>query len=47
MEELEKNNPLKLKESPELINLRKVMDILAKQENYVEAHKVQVKIHAM
>ena len=23
------------------------MDILAKQENYVEAHKVQVKIHAM
>lgn len=46
-EDVERNNSLKLKESTELINLRKVMDILAKQENYAEAHKVQVKIQAL
>ena len=35
------------KPSPELLNLRKIQVELAKQKDYAEAHKVQVKVHKM
>ena len=35
--------PIKFKESAQLLNLRKMEQELAKQENYMEAHQVQVK----
>lgn len=35
--------PLKFRESAELLNLRHIEQELARQENYMEAHKVQAK----
>lgn len=35
------------KESGEMINLRKIEENLAKQEKYIEAHKVQKQIQAL
>lgn len=46
-QELEKTISLKYKESSELLNLKKMEEHMAKQKNYVEAHKVQCKINAM
>jgi hypothetical protein len=46
-QDLEKNLPLKNKDSSELLNLKKMEEHMAKQKNYVEAHKVQARIQAM
>lgn len=35
--------PVKFKESAELLNLRHIEQELARQENYLEAHQVQIK----
>ena len=35
------------RESSEVINLRKIEESLAKQENYIEAHKVQKQIQGL
>ena len=40
---LEQKLPMTFKFSAELLNLRKIQDNLAKQKEYAEAHKVQVK----
>ena len=44
---MEKSISLKYKDSSELLNLKKMEEHMAKQKNYVEAHKVQAKIAAM
>lgn len=44
IEELEKSLPLKPKDSPELLNLKKIEESLAKQEDYIEAHKIQQRV---
>ena len=44
-EEIEKSLCQYKKESGEIINLRKIQETLAKQEKYIEAHKVQKQIH--
>jgi hypothetical protein len=46
-QDFEKNLPLKNKDSSELLNLKKMEEHMAKQKNYVEAHKVQARIQAM
>ena len=43
-EEIEKSLCQYKKESGEIINLRKIQETLAKQEKYIEAHKVQKQI---
>jgi hypothetical protein len=43
-EEIEKSLGYKQKESGEMINLKKIEESLAKQEKYVEAHRVQKQI---
>mmetsp|Transcript_19807 Transcript_19807/g.22806 ORF Transcript_19807/g.22806 Transcript_19807/m.22806 type:complete len:285 (+) Transcript_19807:52-906(+) len=43
LEDLEAVLPVKPKDSPELLNMRKIEELLAKQEDYIEAHKVQQK----
>jgi len=40
-EELDIATPLKPKDSPELLNLKKIQQSLAKKKDYIEAHKVQ------
>lgn len=46
-DKLQKTISVKYKESSELLNLKKMEEHMAKQKNYVEAHKVQCKITAM
>ena len=43
-EEIERSLCQSKKESGEIINLRKIEETLAKQEKYIEAHKVQKQI---
>mmetsp|Transcript_36636 Transcript_36636/g.42804 ORF Transcript_36636/g.42804 Transcript_36636/m.42804 type:complete len:155 (+) Transcript_36636:1-465(+) len=43
MEELDQTLPAKPKDSAELLNLRKIQISLARQEDYIDAHKVQQK----
>lgn len=40
-EELDIATPLKPKDTPELLNLKKIQQSLAKKKDYIEAHKVQ------
>lgn len=47
IEELEKSLPLKPKDSTELLNLKRIEENLAKQEEYIEAHKIQQRILAI
>jgi hypothetical protein len=46
-QDLEKTVPQKNKDSSELLNLKKMEEHMAKQKNYVEAHKVQARVQAM
>lgn len=43
-DEMEKKLSTKFKPSPELLNLRRIQLNLAKQKEYAEAHKVQVRV---
>lgn len=43
-ESLERQLPPKAKLSPELLNLRKIQESLAKQKDYAEAHRVQQRV---
>jgi hypothetical protein len=43
LEELDTNLPVKPKDSVELLNLRKIQENLARQKEYIEAHKIQQK----
>jgi hypothetical protein len=46
-EEIERSLCQCKKESGEIINLRKIEETLAKQEKYLEAHKVQKQIQML
>ena len=46
-EEIEKSLSQCKKESGEIINLRKIEETLAKQQKYIEAHKVQRQIQSL
>jgi len=41
IEELDMSIPTKPRDSAEILNLRKLQQILAKQKDYIEAHKIQ------
>ena len=41
LEELEMSIPTKPRDSAEILNLRKIQQTLAKQKDYIEAHKIQ------
>lgn len=45
--ELEKKLPMTIKPSPELLNMRQIQANLAKQKEYSEAHKVQVRVQQL
>ena len=42
--DLEKELSINIKPSPELLNMRQIQANLAKQKEYSEAHKVQVRV---
>lgn len=40
---MDAEKPYKFKQSAQLLNLKKIEQELAKQENYIEAHQVQAR----